>query len=97
MTKLYETLPLERQLACAVRSKTPTRLAENFAAFVGQFYNRVAFDALARQVNDLYDAERATTFRSQLDRRLYDRYHDPVAWEVTPTDDAAATACPRAA
>jgi len=50
-----------------------------------------------RQANDLYDAERAATFRSRLDRRLYDRYHTPVAWEVTPTEDAAATPCPRAA
>ncbi len=43
-----------------------------------------SFDALARQVNDLYDAERAGCFRSQLDRRLHDRYHAPVAWDVGP-------------
>ena len=97
MSKLYESLPLDQQLACAVRSTTPTRLAENFAGYVGQFYNRAAFDALARQANDLYDAERAATFRSRLDRRLHDRYHTPVAWEVTSTEDASATPCPRAA
>jgi hypothetical protein len=82
MSKLYETLSLDQQLACAVRSKTPRRLAQTFAGFVGTFYDRESFDALARQVNDLYDDARASTFRSQLDRRLYDRYHEPVVWEI---------------
>lgn len=91
MVKLYETLSLDQQLECAVRSKTPRHLAQTFAGFVGQFYDRDSFDALARQVNDLYDAEQATSFRSQLDRRLHDRYHEPVAWELTAeaTDRAA--------
>ena len=84
MFKLYETLAPARQLEFAVRAKTPSQLAQTFAAYVGQFYDRDAFDALARQVRDLYDAERAGTFRSQLDRRLCDRYHAPVAWEVAP-------------
>lgn len=91
MAKLFETFSLDQRLACAMRAKTPTHVARTFAAFVGQFYDREAFDRLARQVNDLYDVERATTFRSQLDRRLYDRYHEPVAWEVSSesTDRAA--------
>jgi hypothetical protein len=37
-----------------------------------------------RRVSDLYDPARASTFRAQLDRRLYDRYHGAVAWEVAP-------------
>ncbi|HZR98673.1 MAG TPA: hypothetical protein VFE37_08205 [Chloroflexota bacterium] len=84
MPTLYETLPPTQQLAVAVQARTPSQLAQTFAAFVGQFYDREAFDALARQVNDLYDAERAGRFRSQLDRRLHDRYHAPVAWDVGP-------------
>jgi hypothetical protein len=91
MAKLFESLPREQQLACAVRAKTPTYLARTFAAFIGQFYEREAFDRLARRVNGLYDAEQATAFRAQLDRRLYDRYHDPVAWDLSlgPEDRAA--------
>lgn len=85
MPKLYEILSPARQLELAVQAKSPTRLAQTFAAFVGQFYDREAFDALARQVSELYDAERAGTFRTQLDRRLCDRYHAPVAWDVSPT------------
>ena len=94
MAKLYETLPLTRQLEIAVRTTSPVGLARTFAAFVGQFYDRSGFDTLARQVSDLYDvdsAERARNFRAQLDRRLYDRYHAPVAWDVAPSaaDQAA--------
>ena len=84
MPRLYEILSPARQLELAVQAKSPTQLARTFAAFVGQFYDREAFDALARQVNDLYDADRASTFRSQLDRRLCDRYHAPVTWVVAP-------------
>jgi len=84
MFKIYETLAPTQQLEFAVRAKTPSQLAQTFASYVGQFYDREAFDALARQVRDLYDVERAGTFRSQLDRRLCDRYHAPVAWDVAP-------------
>jgi hypothetical protein len=84
MATLHDTLPATQQLALAVRARTPSQLAQTFAAFVGQFYDREAFDTLARQVNDLYDAERAGCFRAQLDRRLHDRYHAPVAWDVGP-------------
>lgn len=87
MPKLHETLPLHAQWTLAVQTKTPRRLAENFAGFVGQFYDRPAFDELARQVSDLYqvnDPQEAGRFRSSLDRRLGDRDHAPVAWHVDP-------------
>jgi hypothetical protein len=94
MTRISETLPLVGRLQMARRVMSPTRLAQTFAAFVGQFYDRSAFDSLARQVSDIYDlenAEQALIFRSQLDRRLYDRYHACVTWEVStqPEDHAA--------
>ncbi len=84
MYKLYDTLTQTRQLEIAVCAKTPTQLAQTFAAYVGQFYDRDAFDELARQVHELYDADRASTFRSQLDRRLCERSRAPVAWDVAP-------------
>jgi hypothetical protein len=85
MPKIYETLSPARQLELAVQTKEPAGLARTFAAFVGQFYDRSEFDALARQVHELYlgvSAERARRFRARLDRRLCDRYHAPVAWDV---------------
>ncbi len=87
MSKLFETMPQTQQLELAVQTKTPARMAQTFAAFVGQFYDRTAFDALARQARDHYEAkgsDDAYRFRATLDRRLYDRYHTPVAWDVTP-------------
>jgi hypothetical protein len=87
MARIYETLPPVGRLQMALRVMSPTRLAQTFAAFVGQFYDRSAFDTLARQVSHIYDlesAEQAQIFRSQLDRRLYDRHHTCVAWEVAP-------------
>ena len=90
MTRIYETLPPGGRLHMTLRVMSPTRLAQTFAAFVGQFYDRSAFDTLARQVSDLYDlesAEHARIFRSQLDRRLCDRYHARVAWDVTPPEE----------
>jgi hypothetical protein len=87
MTRLCETLPTARLLEVAVRTTGPAGMARAFAAQAGVIYDREAFDALARRVRDLYAArsgEAARTFRSRLDRRLYDRYHDPVAWEVAP-------------
>ncbi len=89
MPKLWETLPLSEQLALSVRAKSPSRLAQTFAAFAGVFYDRSEFDDLARRASDLYGAdseESASCFRSRLDRRLYDRYHDPVAWDVAPAE-----------
>lgn len=86
MPTLSELLPQDQRLALAVSAKSPTTLAQTFASLVGQFYDRTTFDALARQVADLYaddDVEQATRFRRQLDRRLSDRYRAPVAWEET--------------
>ena len=86
MPTLYDVLPQQQRLALAVATKSPDVLAQAFASHVGQFYDRAAFDALARQVADLYadgGVERADRFRAHLDRRLSDRYHSPVAWEVT--------------
>ncbi len=86
MPKLYEILSPEQQLELAVVGRSPLRLADTFASFVGQFYDRSDFDKLARQVSELYDAdsaERADRFRARLDRRLHDRYRDPVAWDPT--------------
>lgn len=93
MTTLCEALPQDQLLSLAVAVKSPTVLAQTFAAYVGQFYDRTAFDALARQVADLYaldNVECAACFRAHLDRRLSDRYHTPVAWDVDePRDETA--------
>jgi hypothetical protein len=87
MPRLYDIQPPGQQVELAVRTKPPAQLAQTFAAYVGQFYDRAAFDALAREVSDLYareSSELASCFRARLDRRLYDRYHTPVAWDVSP-------------
>jgi hypothetical protein len=87
MTRIYETLPSEGRLRMALRVMSPTRLAQTFAAFAGQFYDRSDFDTLAREMGHLYDLESpedASLFRSQLDRRLCDRFHLPVAWDMDP-------------
>ena len=84
MPTLSELLPQDQRLALAVSAKSPATLAQTFASLVGQVYDRSAFDALARQVVNLYaddDVDQATRFRRQLDRRLSDHYHTPVAWE----------------
>ena len=77
----------------AVRIKGPAQLARSFAAQVGQFYDRTEFDALARRTSDLYavrNPEDASRFRSRLDRRLYDRYHAPVVWQLDTRSSGAA-------
>ena len=87
MPKLYEILSPAQQLELAVPAENPLRLADTFASLVGQFYDRADFDQLARQVSSLYHAdnsESAHRFRVRLDRRLYDRYRESVAWDVTP-------------
>jgi len=87
MDTIARSLTPAQQLTLAVQTKSPSRLAQSFAAHVGQFYDRSAFDALARRTRDLYAAdspERALAFQSRLNRRLYDRFHDPVAWNVAP-------------
>ena len=94
MAQIYETLPHFGQLRMALQVMSPTRMAQTFATFVGQFYDRSAFDMLAREMNDVYAlecAEDGQVFRAQLDRRLCDRYHARVAWEVVAqTDDHVA-------
>ncbi|MCL5108038.1 MAG: hypothetical protein M1401_04085 [Chloroflexi bacterium] len=82
---LSDNLAPARRLQIAVQVKSPAGLARLFAAFCGQFYDRSDFNGLARRARDLYAAEsqeRAVAFCRQLDRRLYDRYREPVAWEV---------------
>jgi hypothetical protein len=69
-----------------VRRHTPIQLAHTFAAFEGQFYDRLPFDALARQVRALYAPDDADLFRRRLDRRLRDRHSAPVAWDAPASD-----------
>ena len=88
MPTLRETLTVPEQLACAVRQHTPVQLAHTFAAFEGQFYDRLPFD-LARQIHALYAPDDADLFRTRLDRRLRDRHSAPVAWDAPPSGSAA--------
>jgi hypothetical protein len=93
MATLHETLPPTRQLEIAVRTNRPAALARTFALFVGQFYDRLGFDALARRAHDLYAAQspvQAEEFRLRLDRRPRDRYRPPVAWTLAPATNRAA-------
>ena len=101
MPRIYQTQSHPLQLALAVRAKRPAGLAQTFAAHVVQLYDRTGFDAMAREVHELYAAhspDDATTFRARLDRRLYDRHHEPVAWEcaapMSATTATAAAAAP---
>lgn len=85
MPRLSELLPRDRLLALAVRAHSPARLAETFSAYAGQFYDRAAFDHLAREVGSLYaaaDRRDAATFRRALDARLERRAHDRVRWSA---------------
>ena len=92
MAKLYEALPPTRQLEVAVFTTSPAGLARTFAAYVGQFYDRSAFDALARRVSELYAARSpavAQAFRAGLDRRLRERDRMPVTWLPAAASRAA--------
>ena len=85
MPTVYDVLSRRQRLALAVAAKRPAVLAQTFAAHVGQFYDRTAFDALAREAAALYaddNAEDADRFRAQLDRRLWERQRTPIVWEV---------------
>ena len=89
MPNIYETISPEWQLRLAVRTKSPSQLALTFAAYAGQFYDRASFDDLARRVSDLYaDANdtHAREFRDRLNRRLCDRFREPVVWETAGPD-----------
>ena len=93
MPNLYDTISPESQLKLAVRSKSPSQLAQTFAVYAGQFYDRASFDDLARRVSGLYadeSGEHASEFRLRLDRRLCDRYREPVTWETDSTDQSGA-------
>ena len=90
METVSNILPLAVRWEVAVRTKTPAHVARTFAKQVGAFYDREEFDALARPVSELYRQEipeNAQHFRARLDRRLYDRYHTPVAWDVSVQAD----------
>jgi hypothetical protein len=92
MQHLSDSLPTRARWELAVQAIPPASLAQSFASHVGQFFDRQEFDALARQVSDLYDQstpERAERFRERLDRRLYDGYHAPVTWDLVPSSSAA--------
>ena len=65
MPTLRESLSVPQQLACAVRQHTPIQLAQTFAAYEGQFYDRLPFDERARQVHALYAPNDADLFRSR--------------------------------
>jgi hypothetical protein len=85
MPKLSDSLPAPARWEIAVQTLPPAQVARAFANNIGQVYDRSEFDDLARRVRALYDREapeRAAAFQSRLDRRLYDRYHAPVAWDV---------------
>jgi len=85
MPTFCDLLPRTSVLALAVRAHPPTRLAETFAAHSGQFYNRAAFDLLAREAEALYaasDADQAAAFRRRLDARLEQREREAVAWSA---------------
>jgi hypothetical protein len=97
--EILEMLAPKNQLELAVLTKSPTHLARVFASQAGQFYNRSEFDALARRTRELYAAdsvERATLFRARLDRRLHDRYHDAVTWDVSSSSHAVNLNAPAA-
>jgi hypothetical protein len=85
MPALRQMLSVSEQLACSVVQHTPIQLAHTFAVYEGQFYDRLAFDELARRVHALYPPADADLFRSRLDRRLRDRHSSPVAWDVPPS------------
>lgn len=94
MTTIYETISPDSRLELAVRTKSPSQLARTFAAYAGQFYDRSSFDDLARRVSDLYggaEDAHASEFRHRLNRRLCDRYHDPVVWETGGADQSRPT------
>lgn len=93
MTTLFDRLPRRQQLALAVRTKGPARIAQTLASSCGQFYDRAPFDAVAREVYALYAEESdvsASCFRRRLDRQLRERFWPAVAWETAPLpeDDA---------
>ena len=85
MPRFDELLTIAEQLALAVQAQGPAQVARHSAAHVGQFPSRREFDAFARRASALYatrSGEDARRFRARLDRRLSDRHHAPVRWEI---------------
>lgn len=85
MFTFFDSVSTRARWECAVQTIPPASLARTFAAEVGVFYDRQEFDALARQVRGLYDRDDPNLgerFQVRLDRQLYDRYHEPVRWDV---------------
>jgi hypothetical protein len=83
VSTIRERLSRDRLLALAVRAHPPLRLAETFASYAGQFYDRTAFDLLARETAARYavrDADQAAAFRRRLDARLEQRERGAVNW-----------------
>jgi hypothetical protein len=84
MPRLSEVLSRQQRLALAVTTRTPTQVARTFARYEGQFYDRAAFDHLARETRAAYaatDAHAAAAFRDRLDQRLAERDRQPVSWD----------------
>lgn len=79
-------LALTRDWQLLVRRESGMFLAHRFARFIGQFYDRAEFDAVARKVNCLFrlerDGEQATVFRAELNRKLRDAGDAPVPWQL---------------
>lgn len=64
--------------------RSPGALAVHFAAHVRRFYDRDAFDALARHAAarlTRYSARNGHTFVDTLNRRLAARGERPIRWE----------------
>ena len=80
---LAEALPTETQLSLALIVYSPAHVAGCFGRMVGQFYDRAAFDELARRAAALYthhSARNAARFRERLDRLLLARAEAPIRW-----------------
>lgn len=79
-------LALTSQWQELVRRQSGIFLAHRFARFIGQFYDRREFDALARKVNVLFrlerDSDEATVFRGELNRKLKDAGDPLVKWQL---------------
>jgi hypothetical protein len=85
MPKMNRLIAPKAQWQLAVVVMHPRPMAGVFAGFIGQFYDRADFDALARRTWRLYaelSPAAAWHFRAELDERLYRRYQEPVIWEA---------------
>ena len=86
MPTLSDCVSTKIRWELAVQTTAPAALARAFAAEAAAFYDRAEFDTLARKAREFYalhDPERAGIFRARLDRRLRDRHHTPVIWDLS--------------